>query len=121
VWDQLKPSDIERVKAELGERRAEMLARHAEELRNSTPNRTNSTPWSRRSTCSCGKEPVLAGRRRIKLDRLARVALGECRDGDTAQLFISGAGRNIGERPRLELARRGCSLIINGGAQPRDL
>jgi hypothetical protein len=33
VWDQLKPSDIERVKAELGTRRAEMLARHAEELK----------------------------------------------------------------------------------------
>ena len=33
MWDQLKPSDIERVKAELGTRRAEMLARHAEELK----------------------------------------------------------------------------------------
>src|SRR5260370_1167131 len=33
VWDQLKPSDIERVKNELGTRRAEMLARHAEELK----------------------------------------------------------------------------------------
>ena len=33
VWDQLKPSDIERVKAELGTRRTEMLARHAEELK----------------------------------------------------------------------------------------
>jgi hypothetical protein len=33
MWDQLKPSDIARAKAELGERRAEMLARHAEELR----------------------------------------------------------------------------------------
>jgi hypothetical protein len=33
MWDQLKPSDIARAKAELGERRAEMLARHAEELK----------------------------------------------------------------------------------------
>jgi hypothetical protein len=33
VWDQLKPSDIERVKGELETRRAEMLARHAEELK----------------------------------------------------------------------------------------
>ncbi len=33
VWDQLKPSDIERVKDELGAQRAEMLARHAEELK----------------------------------------------------------------------------------------
>jgi hypothetical protein len=33
VWDQLKPSDIERVKNELGARREEMLARHAEELK----------------------------------------------------------------------------------------
>src|SRR5229473_8001542 len=33
VWDQLKPSDIERVKNEIGTRRAEMLARHAEELK----------------------------------------------------------------------------------------
>jgi hypothetical protein len=33
VWDQLKPSDIERVKTELVTRRAEMLARHAEELK----------------------------------------------------------------------------------------
>jgi hypothetical protein len=33
VWDQLKPSDIERVKNELGTRRTEMLARHAEELK----------------------------------------------------------------------------------------
>jgi len=33
VWDQLKPSDIERVKNELGTQRAEMLARHAEELK----------------------------------------------------------------------------------------
>jgi hypothetical protein len=33
VWDQLKPSDIERVKNELGVRREEMLARHAEELK----------------------------------------------------------------------------------------
>jgi hypothetical protein len=33
MWDQLKPSDIARAKAELGERRAETLARHAEELR----------------------------------------------------------------------------------------
>ena len=33
MWDQLKPSDIERVKNELGTRRAEMLARHAEELK----------------------------------------------------------------------------------------
>jgi hypothetical protein len=33
MWDQLKPSDIERAKSELGDRRAEMLARHAEELK----------------------------------------------------------------------------------------
>lgn len=33
MWDQLKPSDIERVKNELGTRREEMLARHAEELK----------------------------------------------------------------------------------------
>jgi hypothetical protein len=33
MWDQLKPTDIERAKNELGERRAEMLARHAEELK----------------------------------------------------------------------------------------
>ena len=33
VWDQLKPSDIERVKNELGGQRAEMLARHTEELK----------------------------------------------------------------------------------------
>lgn len=33
VWDQLKPSDIERAKQDLETRRAEMLARHAEELR----------------------------------------------------------------------------------------
>ena len=33
MWDQLKPSDIARAKAELGERRAEMLARHAGELK----------------------------------------------------------------------------------------
>ncbi len=33
VWDQLKPSDIERAKNDLGVRRAEMLARHAEELK----------------------------------------------------------------------------------------
>src|SRR6266581_7597112 len=33
VWDQLKPSDIARVKNEIGTRRAEMLARHAEELK----------------------------------------------------------------------------------------
>ena len=33
MWDQLKPSDIERVKNELGARREEMLARHAEELK----------------------------------------------------------------------------------------
>ncbi len=33
MWDQLTPSDIERAKSEIGERRAEMLARHAEELK----------------------------------------------------------------------------------------
>lgn len=33
VWDQLRPSDIERARQELGTRRAELLARHAEELR----------------------------------------------------------------------------------------
>ena len=33
MWDQLKPSDIERAKQDLVTRRAEMLARHAEELR----------------------------------------------------------------------------------------
>jgi hypothetical protein len=33
VWDQLKPSDIERAKQELETRREEMLARHAEEVR----------------------------------------------------------------------------------------
>ena len=32
MWDRLTPGDIERVKAEVGERRAEILARHAEEL-----------------------------------------------------------------------------------------
>jgi hypothetical protein len=32
MWDQLKPSDIERAKQDLVARRAEMLARHAEEL-----------------------------------------------------------------------------------------
>ena len=32
MWDRLTPGDIERGKAELGERRAEMLARHAKEL-----------------------------------------------------------------------------------------
>lgn len=32
VWDQLTPSDIERVKNELSERRSEVLARHAKEL-----------------------------------------------------------------------------------------
>jgi hypothetical protein len=33
MWDQLKPSDIERAKQDLVTRREEMLARHAEELR----------------------------------------------------------------------------------------
>ena len=33
MWDQLKPSDIDRAKQDLVSRRAEMLARHAEELR----------------------------------------------------------------------------------------
>ena len=33
MWDQLKPSDIERAKQDLASRREEMLARHAEELR----------------------------------------------------------------------------------------
>jgi len=33
MWNQLTPSDIERAKTELGERRTEMLARHAEELK----------------------------------------------------------------------------------------
>jgi hypothetical protein len=33
MWDQLKPSDIERAKQDLVTRRNEMLARHAEELR----------------------------------------------------------------------------------------
>jgi hypothetical protein len=33
MWDQLKPSDIERAKQDLVTRRAEMIARHAEELR----------------------------------------------------------------------------------------
>jgi hypothetical protein len=33
VWDQLKPSDIERAREDLVTRRAETLARHAEELR----------------------------------------------------------------------------------------
>ena len=33
VWEQLSPTDLDRVKRELGMRRAEMLARHAEELR----------------------------------------------------------------------------------------
>jgi hypothetical protein len=33
VWEQLKPSDIERAKQDLETRRTEMLARHAEELR----------------------------------------------------------------------------------------
>lgn len=33
MWNQLTPSDLERAKNELGERRVEMLARHAEELK----------------------------------------------------------------------------------------
>jgi hypothetical protein len=33
MWDQLKPSDIERAKQDLVTRRAEIIARHAEELR----------------------------------------------------------------------------------------
>jgi hypothetical protein len=33
MWNQLTPSDLDRAKTELGERRAEMLARHAEELK----------------------------------------------------------------------------------------
>jgi hypothetical protein len=33
MWDQLKPSDIERAKQDLATRRDDMLARHAEELR----------------------------------------------------------------------------------------
>ena len=33
MWDQLKPSDIERAKQNLVTRRDDMLARHAEDLR----------------------------------------------------------------------------------------
>jgi hypothetical protein len=33
MWNQLTPSDLDRAKTELGERRAEMLTRHAEELK----------------------------------------------------------------------------------------
>lgn len=53
MWDQLKPSDIERAKQDLVTRRAEVLARHAEELAGSMPTRRSSMVSNRRSPPSC--------------------------------------------------------------------
>ena len=68
MWDQLKPSDIERAKQDLVTRRAEMLARHAEELRGLDADQTQLDALEQAITAFLQKFSAQAGAGVVKLD-----------------------------------------------------
>lgn len=69
MWDQLKPSDIERAKQDLVTRRDEMLARHAEELRTLDADQAQLDALEQAITAFLQKFNSPAGTGVVKLDQ----------------------------------------------------